>query len=108
VLRYLAIDDSKIEPSRQVAANTDNQAKSNPNPPAVTQPSSEQQPQSNAQDKQRLEQADRQQSQAQPSSDAQNQKQGTIIEVALGILVLLCAAVMAVFLRKNRQAVGSA
>jgi len=111
VLRYLAIDDSKIESSRQVAANTDNQAKSNPNPvnpPAITQPSSEQQPKSNAQDMQRLEEADRQQAQAQRSVNAQNQKQGTIIEVALGILVLLCAAVMAVFLRKNRQAVGSA
>jgi hypothetical protein len=111
VLRYLAIDDSKIEPSRQVAASTDNQAQSNPNPvnpPAVTLPIPEQPPQSDAQDKQRREEADHQQTQAQSSADAQNQKQGTVIEVALGILLLLCAVVMGVFLRKNRQTAGSA
>jgi hypothetical protein len=110
VLRYLAIDDSKIEPSRQVAVNTDNQAQSNPNPvnpPAVAQPNLEQQPQSNEQDKQRPEESDRQQTPAQPSDDAQNQKEGTTIEVALGVLVLLCAIVMAVFLRKKRQTAGS-
>jgi hypothetical protein len=111
VLRYLAIDDSKIEPPRQVAANADNQAQSNPNPvnpPAVTQPSSEPQPQSNAQDKQHPKEADQQQTQAQaqPSVDTQNQKQGTVIEVALGSLVFLCAVVMAVFLRKKRQVAG--
>jgi hypothetical protein len=111
VLRYLAIDDSKIEPSRQVAANTDAQTQSNPNPvnpPAVPQPNLEKPPQSDAQDKQRLEEADQQQTQARPSADAQNQKQGTVIEVALGVLVLLCAVVMAVFLRKKRQTAGSA
>ena len=47
------------------------------------------------------------QAQSQPSADAQNQRQATIIEIALGILILLCAAVMAVFLRKKRQTVGS-
>jgi hypothetical protein len=110
VLRYLAIDDSKIEPPRQVAAN-DNQAQSNSNPvnpSAVTQPSLQRPSQSDAEEKQRLEEAGGQQAQAQPSADAQNQKQATIIEVALGILVLLCAAVMAIFLRKKRLATGSA
>ena len=111
VLRYLAIDDSKIEPSRQVAANADNQAQSNSNPvnpSAVTQPSLQRPSQSDAEEKQRLEEAGGQQAQAQPSADAQNQKQATIIEVALGILVLLCAAMMAIFLRKKRLATGSA
>ncbi|HEY7220880.1 MAG TPA: hypothetical protein VH985_21075 [Candidatus Binatia bacterium] len=110
VLRYLAIDDSKIEPSRQIAANSDNQAQSNSNlvnAPAVMQPDSQQQPRSDAEDKQRLAEATGQQAQSQPSADAQNQKQATIIEIALAILVLLCAAVMAVFLRKKRQAMGS-
>ena len=110
VLRYLAIDDSKIEPPRQVAAN-DNQAQSNSNPvnpSAVTQPSLQRPSQSDAEEKQRLEEAGGQQAQAQPSADAQNQNQATIIEVALGILVLLCAAVMAIFLRKKRLATGSA
>jgi hypothetical protein len=32
VLRYLAIDDSKIEPSRQVASNSENQAETNSSP----------------------------------------------------------------------------
>jgi hypothetical protein len=110
VLRYLAIDDSKIEPSRQVAANADNQAQSNSNPvnsPAVTQRSLEQQSQSDIEEMQRLSEADRQQEQAQPSAAAQNQRQATIIEVALGILVLLCAAVMAILLRKKRETEGS-
>ena len=52
VLRYLAIDDSKIEPSRQVASNSENQAdaSSSPvNPPVLAQPSVEQQSQSDAQ-----------------------------------------------------------
>jgi hypothetical protein len=111
VLRYLAIDDSKIEPSRQIAANADNQQQStaNPvNPPAVTEPDSQQLPRSDAEEKQRLAEAKGQQAQAQPSVDEQNQRQATIIEVALGILVLLCAAVMAVLLRKKRQTAGSA
>jgi hypothetical protein len=110
VLRYLAIDDSKIEPSRQIAANTDNQAQSNSNPvnpPAVTQPNFQDQPRSDGGEKQRLEEANGQQAQSQPSVDAQNQKQGTVIEVALGLLVLVCAVVMAVFLRKKRQTAGS-
>lgn len=110
VLRYLAIDDSKIEPARQIAANTDNQAQSNSNPvnpPAVTQPTLQEQARSDGGEKQRLEEANGQQAQSQPSADAQNQRQATIIEIALGILILLCAAVMAVFLRKKRQTVGS-
>jgi hypothetical protein len=40
VLQYLAIDDSKIEPSRQVASNSENQAESNSSavdPPVVHQ-----------------------------------------------------------------------
>jgi hypothetical protein len=110
VLRYLAIDDSKIEPSRQIAANTDSQAQSNSNPvnpPAVTQPNLQDQPRSDGGEKQRLEEANGQQAQSQPSADAQNQKQGTVIEVALGLLAFLCAVVMAVFLRKKRQTAGS-
>jgi hypothetical protein len=111
VLRYLAIDDSKIELSRQIAANTDNQAQSNSNPvnpPAVTRPGLQREPQSDAQEKQRLEEPKGQQAQAQPPADALNQRETTIIEVALGILVLLCAGVMAVFLGKKRQTAGSA
>jgi hypothetical protein len=111
VLRYLAIDDSKIEPSRQVAANVDNQSQSNSNPvnpPAVTQPSLGQQSQSGAEEKQPFEDAERQQAQMQPSADEQNQRQATIIEVGLGVLALLCAAGMAILLRKKRQTAGPA
>jgi hypothetical protein len=46
VLRYLAIDDSKIKPSRQVASNSENQAEVNSspvNPPVLAQPSLKQQ-----------------------------------------------------------------
>jgi hypothetical protein len=111
VLRYLAIDDSKIEPARQIAANTDNQAQSNSNPvnaPAVSEPDLHQQPRSVAPDRERLAEANGQQAQAPPSADAQNQRQATILEIALGILLLLCAGVMAVFLRKKRQTARSA
>jgi len=110
VLRYLAIDDSKIEPSRQVASNSENQAESNSSPvspPAVTQPSLQQQSQSDAQaqgkedqyraeeeeKKRRVEDADQQQKEAQHLLD----------EIAIGSLVLLCGVAVAVFLRMKRQ-----
>jgi hypothetical protein len=111
VLRYLAIDDSKIESSRQIAANAENQAQSNANPvrpPAVTQPSLQQQSRSDAQEKRRAEEADRQQAQEQPSANAQNQGRATTFEIALGVLVLLCTAAVALFLRMKRQAASSA
>lgn len=110
VLRYLAIDDSKIEPSRQVASNSENQAESNSSPvspPAVTQPSLQQQSQSDAQaqgkedqyraeeeeKKRRVEDADQQQKEAQHLLD----------EIAIGSVVLLCGVAVAVFLRMKRQ-----
>jgi hypothetical protein len=110
VLRYLAIDDSKIEPSRQVASNSENQAESNSSPvspPAVTQPSLQQQSQSDAQaqgkedqyraeeeeKKRRVEDADQQQKEAQHLLD----------EIAIGSLVLLCGVAVAVFLRMKQQ-----
>jgi hypothetical protein len=110
VLRYLAIDDSKIEPSSQVASNSENQAESNSSPvspPVVTQPSLQQQSQSDAQaqakedqyraeeeeKKRRVEEADQQQKEAQHLLD----------EVAIGSLVLLCGVVVAVFLSMKRQ-----
>ena len=110
VLRYLAIDDSKIEPSRQVASNSDNQAQSNSspiNPPVVTQLSVQQQPQSDAQaqanedqhgsdleeEKRRLEEADQQRKEAQQLLD----------EVTIGTLLLLCGAAVAIFLRIKRR-----
>ena len=110
VLRYLAIDDSKIEPSRQVASHSENQAESNSSPvspPVVAQPSLQQQSQSDAQaqgkedqyraeaeeKKRRVEEADQQQKEAQLLLD----------EVAIGSLVLLCGVAVAVFLRMKRQ-----
>ena len=110
VLRYLAIDDSKIEPSRQVASNSKNQAQSNSspvNPPVVAPPSLQQQSQSDAQaqgkedqyraeeeeKKRRVEDADQQQKEARHLLD----------EIAIGSLVLLCGVAVAVFLRMNRQ-----
>ena len=110
VLRYLAIDDSKIEPSRQVASNSKNQAQSNSspvNPPVVAPPSLQQQSQSDAQaqgkedqyraeeeeKKRRVEDADQQQKEAQHLLD----------EIAIGSLVLLCGVAVAVFLRMKRQ-----
>ncbi len=110
VLRYLAIDDSKIEPSRQVASNSENQAQSNSspvNPPVVAPPSLQQQSQSDAQaqgkedqyraeeeeKKRRVEEADQQQKEARHLLD----------EIAIGSLVLLCAVAVAVFLRMRRQ-----
>jgi hypothetical protein len=111
VLRYLAIDDSKIEPTRQIAANADSQAQSTPNQvnsSGVTQPDLQQQSQSDVEEKQRQEEAGQQHTQPQPSADAQNQRQATIIEIALGVLALLCAVVMAVLLGQKRQAAGPA
>jgi len=114
ILRYLAIDDSKIEPSRQIAANSENQAESNlnsGNPPVVTRPSSQQQSQTGAQsqdgEKRITEEANRQRTQAQQSADTQNRTR-TIVEGGIGVFVLLCAAAIAIFLRMKRQAASSA
>jgi hypothetical protein len=71
VLQYLAIDDSKIEPSRQVTSNTENQAESKSSavsPPAVTQPGLQQQSRSQTEEAQARAQA---QAQAQPQAQAQ-------------------------------------
>jgi hypothetical protein len=112
VLRYLAIDDSKIEPSRQVASNSENQAEVNSspvNPPVLAQPSVQQQSQSDAQaqakdeEERPVEDADRQRKEAQQLLEAQNRKLVTIIEAAIGISVSLCGVAAVVFLRKKRQ-----
>jgi len=109
VLRYLAIDDSKIEPSRQVASNSENQAEVNSspvNPPVLAQPSLQQQSQSDVQapaKEHRVEDADQQRKEAQQLLEAQNRRLATIIEAAIGISVLLCGVAAAVFLRKKRQ-----
>ena len=120
VLRYLAIDDSKIEPSRQVASNSKNQAEANSSP---VNPSVQQQSQSDAQaqaqaqaqakedeyradpekEKRRAEDADQQQKEAQQLLEAQNRRLATIIEVAIGVFVLLGGVAAAVFLRMKRQ-----
>ena len=90
VLRYLAIDDSKIEPSRQVASNqpapaptlsleSGNQTTSSQgpaNPPVV------------------VEGADQQRNEV--------QQLATISEVAIAIFVLLCGLAVAAFLRMKR------
>jgi len=123
MLRYLAIDDSKIEPSRQVASKSENQAESNSSPvspPVVTQPSIEEQAQSDAQgqaqaeakedqyrsdleeEKWRVAEADRQRAEAQRLLEAQNQR-STIIEEAIAVFVLLCGIAMAIFLRMKRR-----
>src|SRR5215813_11054789 len=117
VLQYLAIDDSKIEPSLKVASNLENQAQSNSiavNPPVATQPGLQQQSRSQTQDaqaqanedqyrqeeeKQQVEEADRRQQLLQ----AQNRTLTTITEVAITIFVLLCGVAVAVFLRVKRQ-----
>ena len=123
MLRYLATDDSKIEPSRQVASKSENQAESNSSPvspPVVTQPSVQQQAQSDAQsqaqaeakedqyrsdleeEKRRVEERDRQREEAQRLLEAQNRR-STIIEVAIAVFVLLCGVAMAIFLRMKRR-----
>ena len=118
VLQYLAIDDSKIEPSRQVASNSQNQAESNSstvNPPVVTQPGLQQAEDAQAQakedqhrqeeEKRQVEEADRQLKEAQQLLETQNRKPATIAEVAITIFVLLCGVAMAVFLRVKRPTV---
>src|SRR5215472_9565276 len=121
VLQYLAIDDSKIEPSGQVASNSENQAESNSSavgPPAVTQPGLQQQSRSQTehaqaqakedqyhqeQEKRQVEEVDRQPREAQQLLGVQNRRLSTITEVAITIFVLLCAVGVAVFLRVKRQ-----
>jgi hypothetical protein len=120
-LQYLAIDDSKIEPSGQVASNSENQAESNSsavNPPAVTQPGLQRQSRSQTghaqaqakedqyrqeQEKRQVEEVDRQLKEAQQLLGAQNRRLSTITEVAITIFVLLCGVGVAVFLRVKRQ-----
>jgi len=110
VLRYLAIDDSKIEPSRQVASNSENQAESNSSPvspPAVTQPSLQQQSQSDAQaqgkeDQYRAEE-DEKKRRVEDADQQQKEGQHLLDEIAIGSLVLLCGVAVAVFLRMKRQ-----
>jgi hypothetical protein len=121
VLQYLAIDDSKIEPSRQVASNSENQAESNSsavNPPVVTQPGLQQQSRSQTEDaqapakedlhrqeeeKRQVEESNRQLKEAQQLSEAQSRRLATITEVAITIFVLLCGVAVAIFLRVKRQ-----
>jgi len=126
MLRYLAIDDSKIEPSHQVATNqpapvptpsfeAGNQTTSSQSPtnsPVVAQQSSQQQLRSQTEDaqaqakesqyrsdleeeKQRIEEADRQRKEL--------QQRATIIEVAIAAFVLLCVVAVATLLRMKRQ-----
>jgi hypothetical protein len=120
-LQYLAIDDSKIEPSGQVASNSENQAESNSsavNPPAVTQPGLQRQSRSQTghaqaqakedqyrqeQEKRQVEEVDRQLKEAQQLLGAQNRRLSTITEVAITIFVLLCGVGVAIFLRVKRQ-----
>src|SRR6516165_7443236 len=123
VLQYLAIDDSKIEPSRQVASNTENQAESNSSavsPPAVIQPGLQQQSRSQTEEaqaqaqanedqyrreeeKRQVEEGDRQLKETQQLLEAQNRRLATITEVAITIFVLLCGVAAAVFLRVKRR-----
>lgn len=118
VLRYLAIDDSKIEPSRQVALNSDNQGEPNSVGPSVVTPPSAQRPlQSRAEnaqaeadrsladseaEKRRGEETDRQPTEAERTSESQNRKLTTVIEVAIGAFVLLCGVAATIFLRTKR------
>jgi len=122
VLQYLAIDDSKIEPSRQVASNTENQAESNSSavsPPAVIEPGLQQQSRSQTEEaqaqaqanedqyrreeeKRQVEEGDRQLKETQQLLEAQNRRLATITEVAITIFVLLCGVAVAVFLRVKR------
>jgi hypothetical protein len=121
VLQYLAIDDSKIELSRQVASNSENQAESNSsavNPPVVTQPGLRQQSRSQTEDaqapakedlyrqeeeKRQIEESNQQLKEAQQLSEAQSRRLATITEVAITIFVLLCGVAVATFLRVKRQ-----
>ena len=121
VLQYLAIDDSKIELSRQVASNSENQVESNSstvNPPVVSQPVLQQQSRSQTEDaqaqakedqyrqddaKQQVEEADRQLKEAHQLLEAQNRRLTTVTELVMTIFVLLCGLAVAVFLRVKRQ-----
>jgi len=120
VLQYLAIDDSKIEPSRQVTSNSEI-AESNSravNPPVVAQPGLRQQSRSQTEDaqtkakedqyrqeeiKRQVEEADRQLKETQQLLEAQNRRLATITEVAITIFILLCGVAVAVFLRVKGQ-----
>ena len=127
VLRYLAIDDSKIEPSRQIASNkpapaptpsfeSGNQTMSSQgraNPPVAAQPSLQQQ-----ELRSQTEDAQAQGKESEYRSDLEKQKRlaeeadrhrqeaqqlATIIEVVIAIFVLLCGVAVATFLRTKRQ-----
>jgi uncharacterized membrane protein len=122
VLQYLAIDDSKIESSRQVISNSETHAESNSsavNPTVVTQPGLQQQSRSQTEDaqtkaeedqyrqeeeKRQVEEADRQLKEAHQLLDAQNRRLATITEVAITVFVLLCGVAVAVLLRVKRPA----
>jgi len=99
VLRYLAIDDSKIEPSRQVAANP-------PAPvPAPSFESGTQTTSSQGSSISPLVAQPGQQSRSQTEDTRQEAQQlATIIEVVIAIFVLLCGVAVATFLRMKRQA----
>jgi hypothetical protein len=117
VLQYLAIDDSKIEPSRQVASNLENQVESNLgviNLPVVTrlpQQSRSQTEEAQAganetqyrqeEKKRQVEEADQQLREAQPLLRPQNRSLATIAEVAIAIFALLCGVAVAVLLRQR-------
>ena len=119
VLQYLAIDDSKIESSGQVASNSESQAESNSravNPPAVTQPGLQEQSRSQTEDAQaqakgdqyrqeerQVQEVDRQLKERQQLLEAQNRRLSTITGVTITIFVLLCGVAVAVFLRVKRQ-----
>src|SRR6516162_6933179 len=123
VLQYLAIDDSKIESSRQVISNSETHAESNSsavNPTVVTQPGLQQQSRSQTEDaqtkaeedqyrqeeeKRQVEEADRQLKEAHQLLDPQqNRRLATITEVAITVFVLLCGVAVAVLLRVKRPA----
>ena len=123
VLQYLAIDDSKIESSRQVISNSETHAESNSsavNPLLVTPLGLQQQSRSQTEsaqvqakedqyrqeeEKRQVEDADRQLKEAQQLLEAQNRKLATIAEVAITVFVLLCGVAVAVFLRVKRPTV---
>ena len=123
VLQYLAIDDSKIESSRQVISNSETHAESNSsavNPTVVTPPGLRQQSRSQTEDaqtkakedqyrqeeeKRQVEEADRQLKEAHQLLDPQqNRRLATITEVAITVFLLLCGVAVAVLLRVKRPA----
>ena len=106
LLRYLAIDDSKIEPSRQVASNSENQAEANSglaNSPVLAQPSLQQQSQSDAQAQAKENQRGGKKRRDEDADQQQKEAQHLLDEIAIGSLVLLCGVAVAVFLRMKRQ-----